>query len=152
MKTSKCIVGAGFTWLLVSLGCTLASATDNFSIDWFSVDGAATAMTGGIFSLDGTAGQPDAAAVTLVSGTQLMKGGFWALDFSANGSLSPTLLLQRTGISELTLSWYPDPPGFRVQQSLTLMPDSWTNLLIEPANPVVLPLAGDHSFFRLIKP
>lgn len=129
-----------------------ARALDNFSADWFTVDGGGASMSGGVFSLEGTSGQPDAGLITLANGEQLLKGGFWALDFSQLGNVSPTIQIQRTGLSEVTLSWYPDTPGFRLQQSLTLKSDSWTTLSSAPANPSVLPLDMDHLFFRLLKP
>lgn len=152
MRPAACVAKLCATWLLFFSAAISARATDNFSIDWFTIDGGGGSMSGGVFVLDGTTGQPDAGPVTLASGTQFIKGGFWALDFSALGNLAPTLQLQQTGFSELTLSWYPDTPGFLLQQSLTLTPDSWTTLPSTPGNPAILPMSGDHLFFRLIKP
>lgn len=153
MKKSKCVFSIGLVWFVACLASSTVSATDNFSIDWFSIDGAAaTAINGGVFSIEATSGQPDSGPVTLAGGSLLIKGGFWALDFSSSGDFTPAMQLQQTGPSELLLSWYPDAPGFRVQQSLTLAPNSWTDIPAEPVNPLILPLTGDHLFFRLIKP
>ncbi len=139
-------------WILLFTAAMPARATDSFSIDWFTIDGGGALMSGGDFTLNGTTGQTDAGVVTLASGEQFLKGGFWAFDFSAIGGITPTLQIQLGSLSELTVSWYPDTPGFRLQQSLTLMPDSWTTLSSLPDNPAVLPISTDRQFFRLLKP
>lgn len=139
-------------WFLFCTAVMSARATDSFSIDWFTIDGGGALMSGGDFTLNGTTGQPDTGMATLVSGEQFLKAGFWAFDFSDVGGITPTLQIQLGGLSEVTLSWYPDTPGFLLQQSLTLMPDSWTTLSTIPGNPAVLPVTTDRQFFRLIKP
>ena len=141
-------------WLsfVLCAGGTGGFAADNFSIDWFTIDGGGGALSGGTFTLEGTTGQLDAGPVTLAGGTQSIKGGFWSLDFSTAGTVAPTLRLQQTSPTELSLSWFPDTPGYLLQQGLTLLPDSWTTLPSPPENPTSLTLSGDRMFFRLIKP
>jgi hypothetical protein len=47
----------------------------SFSIPWWTVDGGGGTSTGGVFSLSGTIGQPDASSSS--GGAYTVKGGFW---------------------------------------------------------------------------
>ncbi len=68
---------------LVVLGClagasSLASAQTGgiFDLSWNTIDGGgATYSTGGVFSLGGTIGQPDAGVMS--GGVYTLQGGFW---------------------------------------------------------------------------
>ncbi len=151
MLLPMCRMKLCLAWVLLGMGTVAARATDNFSIDWFTVDGGGALMSGGDFTLHGTTGQTDTGLTTLASGEQFLKSGFWAFDFSDPG-VTPTLQIQLSGLSELMLSWHPDTAGFSLQQSLTLMPDSWTPLAPVQSSPVVLPITAGPKFFRLIKP
>ena len=54
----------------------VALANGELEIPWFTVDsGGATASAGGDFTLGGTAGQPDAGALS--GGAYTLSGGFW---------------------------------------------------------------------------
>ncbi len=46
-----------------------------YSVDWYTVDGGGGSSVGGLFTLSGTAGQPDASA--LGGGLYSAVGGFW---------------------------------------------------------------------------
>ncbi len=128
------------------------SAPDAYTIDWFTVDGGGGEMSGGGYALSGTIGQLDAGLITLTNGNQWIKGGFWSLDFTALAGVTPTLQIFLGAPLEVTLSWYPDTPGFYMQQSSSLLPDSWINLSPVPANLVTLPMTTDSMFYRLLKP
>ena len=75
---------------LVVLGCvlsivTVATATNQYTIDWWTVDGGgATGIesSDGRFTLSGSIGQPDAGTVS--NDTYTVDGGFW------NGGTTPT--------------------------------------------------------------
>lgn len=82
------------TWILLALGCLLlivvplaiAQPADEgpFSLAWWTVDaGGTTGSTGGGYTLDGTAGQPDAGLLT--GGGYTLGGGFWR-----GGALAPS--------------------------------------------------------------
>jgi hypothetical protein len=67
----------------VALIATAAAVADDFSIDWWTVDGGGAAWTtGGDFELSATIGQADA-GITLTGGDFELVGGFWA------GALEP---------------------------------------------------------------
>jgi hypothetical protein len=52
-----------------------ARAVDGFDLSWWTVDGGGGSATGDTYTLTGTAGQPDAGALT--SGQYTLGGGFW---------------------------------------------------------------------------
>ena len=64
--------------LVVALGLISAAAlTDDFELDWFTIDGGGDMWTtGGDFELSGTIGQPDAGVMS--GGEFELVGGFWA--------------------------------------------------------------------------
>lgn len=62
-----------FCGLLVA-GVAWAS-TASYDLTWWTVDGGGGVLTGGGYTLSGTAGQPDAGV--LVGGTYTLGGGLW---------------------------------------------------------------------------
>jgi len=50
-------------------------ASAQFSIDWFTFDGGGGTSTGGVYTVSGTIGQPDAGAMS--GGSYSLAGGFW---------------------------------------------------------------------------
>jgi len=71
------------TNLLKNLGCLLllfgatAINAQNYTIDWFTIDGGGGTSTGGVYTVQGTIGQPDAGILT--GGNYSLQGGFWGL-------------------------------------------------------------------------
>jgi hypothetical protein len=63
---------------IVALG--LRAAADDYTLDWWTVDGGGVMWsTGGGFELGGTIGQPDASMVVMTGGAFELTGGFWAV-------------------------------------------------------------------------
>lgn len=60
------------------VGCSAAATLvwAQPSIPWYTVDGGGGTSTGGVYSLSGTIGQPDAGVLS--GGTFTLTGGFWA--------------------------------------------------------------------------
>src|SRR3989442_10530644 len=87
MKT-KCL----FLLLLV----VLPSAVDaqNYSIDWFTIDGGGGTSTGGVYSVSGTIGQP--AAGHLSGGNYTIDGGFLVIIAAIQTPGAPLLLAMLT--------------------------------------------------------
>lgn len=54
-----------------------AALAQSYSIDWHTIDGGGGTSTGGVYSVSGTIGQPDAG--TMSGGTYSLDGGFWSL-------------------------------------------------------------------------
>ena len=74
-----------FAAAVLALGASPAMA--QYEIDWYTIDGGGGRSTGGVYSLEGTIGQPDAEVVSLCSAdgglgcvnpTYELIGGFWA--------------------------------------------------------------------------
>lgn len=62
---------------IIALVATARVAANDFSLDWWSIDGGGFVWTtGGSYELGGTVGQPDAGAMT--GGEFELTGGFWS--------------------------------------------------------------------------
>lgn len=128
-----------------------------FSIDWFTIDGGGGTSTGGVFSLSGTIGQPDANAQPMTGGNFSLVGGFWSL-FAVQTPGAPLLTITlNPQLSTLNISWPSPSTGFVLQQNTDLNTTNWvvapqtvadngTNRFI-----IVNPPTGNR-FYRLFKP
>src|SRR6185503_17568854 len=76
-------------WCLVFLLCRSADA-QQYTIAWFTIDGGGGTSTGGVFSVSGTIGQPDAGG-PMTGGNYSLTGGFWALPGVIQMPDGPTL-------------------------------------------------------------
>jgi hypothetical protein len=128
----------------------LCAARAQYSIDWFTIDGGGGTSTGGVYSVSGTIGQPDAG--TMSGGTYTLVGGFWALPVAVQGTNGPLLNIVAAGSGFASVSWNPATPGFVLQFTPTLTPPAWTNTTSGATNPVVVPAGAASGFYRLIKP
>jgi hypothetical protein len=137
-------------WLLTSVLCLRAHA-QSYSIDWFTIDGGGGTSTGGVYSVSGTIGQPDAGA-PMTNGQYSVTGGFWALPTAVQSSGSPTLTILPATPGNATISWTPPTPGFVLQETWVLSPANWTNSLSGATNPIVVPATLPSKFYRLFKP
>jgi len=54
------------------------AAGAQYAITWHTIDGGGDTSTGGVYSISGTIGQPDAGA-TMTNGQYAITGGFWVL-------------------------------------------------------------------------
>jgi hypothetical protein len=136
---------------------TLAAAppasclAQSYSIDRFSIDGGGGASTGGVYTVSGTIGQPDAGGL-MTGGQFTLTSGFWALPIAVQSSNAPTLLILPAAPGWATISWTPAAPAFVLQFSPTLTPPAWTNALSGATNLVTVPATLPTRFYRLAKP
>src|SRR5437879_126264 len=65
-------------FILLFLSCSFVHA-QSFTIDWFTIDGGGGTSTGGVYSVSGSVGQPDAGAQPMTGGNFSLVGGFWSL-------------------------------------------------------------------------
>jgi hypothetical protein len=139
--------------LLLSAVCTYAQ---NFSLDWFTIDGGGGTSIGGNFSLSGTIGQPDASAQPMTGGGFSLSGGFWSL-FAVQTPDAPLLAIRLISASAAQVSWPSPSAGFVLQENLDLNSTNWVNapqaisdsganrfITVNPAN--------GRRFYRLFKP
>jgi hypothetical protein len=135
--------------LLTLAICSRAFA--QFSIDWFTIDGGGGSSSGGVYSVSGTIGQPDA-GVPMTNGQYSVTGGFWALPTAIQVSGAPTLTIVPAGAGLAAISWTPNTPGFVLQETLSLSPTNWVNSASGATNPIIVPATLPTKFFRVFKP
>lgn len=144
--------------ILVAVGVLLSAfaAWAQYSIDWFTVDGGGGTSTGGVYSVTGTIGQPDASPQPLQGGPYSVTGGFWSL-YAVQTSGAPRLSIFRTSTNTVVVSWPAPADGWTLQQNLNLSTTNWvtpaesinsdgTNKFI-----VVTPPQGNR-YYRLAQP
>jgi len=137
---------------LATLGLLiLLSAQAQLSIDWHTIDGGGGTSTGGVYSVGGTIGQPDASRQTMTGGNYTLTGGFWAL-YAVQTPGAPTLTIVPAGAGQAQISWTPASTNWVLQESLSLSPASWTYSLSGSTNPLVVPATLPTKFYRLFKP
>jgi len=137
--------------LLLSLLIPASSIAQSYSIDWHTIDGGGGTSTGGVYSVSGTIGQPDASGL-MTGGPYSVVGGFWALLTAVQSSNAPTLLIGPAAPGSATISWTPATPGFVLQVSPTLTPPAWTDAPSGATNPITVPATLPARFYRLSKP
>jgi hypothetical protein len=123
----------------------------SYSIDWFKIAGGGGTSTGGVYSVSGTIGQPEAGG-PLTNGQYSVTGGFWFLPSAVQVTGAPTLAIARAGPGQAAISWTPNTPGFVLQETLSLSPINWINSASGGTNPVLVPATLPTRFYRLFKP
>jgi len=145
MKTILALFGS----VLVGAASVLAQS---YSIDWFTIDGGGGTSTGGVYSISGTIGQPDAGASS--GGNYSLIGGFWGAGIPVQQAGGPTLFIVNLQNGNEKVTWLPNAPGLVLQEAAALNPTpiAWTNAPATYTNGASIPAAMQSRFFRLIKP
>jgi hypothetical protein len=141
------------TLLIVAvIALHFSARAQTYSIDWFTIGGGGGTSTGGVYSVSGTIGQPDAG--TLSGGNYSLIGGFWGAVIPVQTPGAPALLIQNLTGGSVKLTWLPNTPGFALQEagSLNATPVGWSNAPPIYTNGVTIPASLQTRFFRLIKP
>ena len=133
------------------LSAALSLSAQNYSIDWYTIDGGGGTSSGGPYTLSGTIGQPDAGVHT--GGPYTLVGGFWGA-FAVQQVGAPTLYIRPAGPGKVTISWDPPIAGFVLQESgdLSLGPGGWGNSPSGSTNPATIDTIAPVRFYRLQKP
>jgi hypothetical protein len=142
------------TWFAFAAGLALAVSAQNFTVDWYTLDGGGGTSTGGVYSVSGTIGQPDAGAMS--GGNYSLTGGFWAL-YAVQTPGAPRLSVWRTTTNTVVVSWPSPSTGFWLYQNTNVNSTNWvsppetvnddgTNKFI-----IVNPPSGNR-FYRLKQP
>src|SRR5712671_25761 len=103
--------------------CGFAAQAQSYSIDWFTIDGGGGTSTGGVFSVSGTIGQPDAGHMS--GGNYTLDGGFWGIIAAVQTPGAPTLRIFRTTTNTVVLAWPVSPTVFSLQQETNLSIPNW---------------------------
>jgi hypothetical protein len=148
------------TKLLLVLGCfvglTKSALAQNYSIDWHTIDGGGGTSTGGVYSVTGTIGQPDAGAL-MTGGNYTLQGGFWAIQ-AVQTPGAPLLSISRTTTNTVVVSWPSPSTGWTLQQNTNSISSvNWSNApgTIQDNGTtktlIVNPPTGNR-YYRLFKP
>ena len=133
-------------------------AQAQYAIDWFTMDGGGGTSTGGVFSVSGTIGQPDAGVMS--GGQFTLVGGFWGIVAAIQTSDAPSLSVANLG-SHVLLSWPMPADGWLLERTNILSgvagpwtqvpPPYQTNSGVISVSFTNTPPVG-NQFFRLHKP
>jgi len=122
----------------------------SYSIDWSTIDGGGGTSAGGVYSVSGTIGQPDAGKMS--GGNYSIDGGFWGLNAAVQTPGAPLLTILPSSPGQVTISWTPATPGFVLQENPNLATTNWVNAPSGSTNPIVVPAVLPAKFYRLFKP
>jgi hypothetical protein len=136
----------------IVLGAPLTIHAQNFAIDWSTIDGGGGTSTGGVYSVSGSIGQPDAGAMS--GGIFSLTGGFWSVIQTPGAPLLS--ITHNSQLSTITISWPSLSTGFGLQQNLNLLTTNWTSVPQVPNDngtnkSVTLPISTGNRFYRLQK-
>ena len=142
--------------LMLVFGSLSGVLAQTYSIDWSTIDGGGGTSTGGVYSVSGTIGQPDANQQPVTGGNFSLVGGFWSL-FAVQTPGAPLLSIARTTTNTVVVSWPSPATGFSLIANPDLSTTSWVQVAQVPADDgttkrVVLPAGHGNLFLRLIKP
>jgi hypothetical protein len=142
---------------LPCLAFCLAAWGQSYSIDWSTVDGGGGTSTGGVYTVSGTIGQPDAGVMS--GGTYTLNGGFWGVVAAVQMPGAPWLTVARTATNSVIVSWPLSGDGWVLE---------WTNRIARLTTPwpqvtlpcqtngvqawVIDPAPPGNRFYRLHKP
>src|SRR6266446_1749538 len=106
--------------------CGAAALAQNYSIDWFTLDGGGGTSTGGVYSISGTIGQADAGHMS--GGSFTIDGGFWSIIAAVQTPGAPLLRVTRTTTNTVAVSWPSPSTGFTLQQNTNGVSSvNWSN-------------------------
>src|SRR5207249_7170371 len=112
--------------------------------------------TGGVYSLSGTIGQPDAGGLSQTTGgSYTLAGGFWSIVAVVPTAGAPSLTILHSG-SNVIVSWPSPATGFGLEQNTALSAVNWIGIGQVPNDDgtnktVTLPISPGNRFYRLKK-
>jgi hypothetical protein len=145
---------AAKTLAVILLGFALARVAhaQSYAVDWSTIDGGGGTSTGGVYSVSGSIGQPDAGHMS--GGNYSIDGGFWGIVAAVQTPDAPTLTVTHSG-NQVAVSWLSPSTGFVLQQNSNLAnPNGWatSGYTITDTNglkSITLTSPAGNLFFRL---
>jgi hypothetical protein len=97
----------------------------SYTLDWWTIDGGGGTSTGGVYSVSGTIGQPDAG--TMNGGNYTLVGGFWA-PYAVQTPGAPYLWATRTPTNTVVVWWALSTISWQLQATPNLVTSgsNWT--------------------------
>jgi len=113
--------------IAIQLAAGLAAHAQTYAVDWSTFDGGGTS-TGGVYSLSGAIGQPDAGSMN--GGTYTLQGGFWAAFAAVQTPGTPWLKVFRTSSNTVVVSWPLPATGWVLEatEALPQGPAPWPQI------------------------
>jgi hypothetical protein len=145
---SKLISGMALALAMLAL----AVRAQDYSVDWSTIDGGGGTSTGGVYSVTGTIGQPDAGRMS--GGNYSMEGGFWGVIAAVQTPGAPFLFISVTATNTVLVSWPYPSTGFNLQQNGALGTPNWASVTNSPVHSgqewqLILQPQFGNRFFRL---
>ncbi len=117
------VLGLLYFCFLLSVFSFQASG-QTYSIDWYKIAGGGGTSSGGLYTVTGTIGQPDAGGA-MTGGNYSLTSGFWSLISVAQTPGAPTLYISSSG-NTVTVYWQ-NVSGWGLQQNNKLsLPANWS--------------------------
>jgi hypothetical protein len=141
--------------VVLAIRCIQASA-QTYSADWHKVASGGGVSTGGVYSVNGTAGQHDAGG-PMTGGSDSITGGFWALS-AVQTPGAPLLKILLSNTNTAIVSWPEPSAGWILQQNTSLaLPAGWsnaTNAVTQAGgqNQIIVKPPTGNRFYRLVHP
>ena len=141
--------------LIILALAVLSARAQSYSVDWYKIAGGGGTSTGGLYSVSGTIGQPDASGA-MTGGSYSLTGGFWSLINVVQTTGAPTLSITHSGNSVI-VSWPTPSASWTLQQNGNLPGGSWatSGYLVSTnggINSITITLSAGNLFFRLSNP
>jgi hypothetical protein len=140
---------------IITLSLAISAGAQNYSIDWFTIDGGGGSSSGGGYTLSGTIGQPDAGHMS--GGNFTIDGGFWGLIAAVQTPGTPLLRIFLTTTNTVIVAWPTAAAGFSLEQNNNVATASWSNVtntvtVVGSENQVTVAPPAGNKFYRLRYP
>src|ERR1035437_6681893 len=141
--------------LIILALAVLSARAQSYSVDWYKIAGGGGTSTGGLYSVSGTIGQPDASGA-MTGGNYSLTGGFWSLINVVQTTGAPTLSITHSGNSVI-VSWPTPSASWTLQLNGNLAGGSWatSGYLVSTnggINSITITSPAGNLFFRLSNP
>jgi hypothetical protein len=131
----------------------------NVTIDWFTMDGGGGTSTGGVYTIQGTIGQPDAGLMS--GGSYSLVGGFWSIASAIQTPGAPRLTVTRNpSTGAVTISWPKPAEGWLLDQTSALASPATSTSWSQVSPPystnatdvsITVPAPAGDRYYRLRK-
>ena len=146
----KLVIGMALSLAMMATG----AQAQTYTVDWFALAGGGGTSTGGVYTVSGTIGQPDAGHLS--GGSYTLDGGFWGIIGAVQMPGAPSLSISLTATNTVLVSWPYPSDGFFLQQNGAVGTTNWVGVTNSPVQVgpqwqlIAQPPAG-NKFFRLLK-
>jgi hypothetical protein len=115
------------TAALVGMLASVTTLAQTYSVNWSAVDGGGGTSTGGVYTVSGTIGQPDAGKLT--GSNYALEGGFWRIVGAVQAPGAPYLWVTRTPTNTVCVWWALSGTSWQLRATTNLITggSSWSS-------------------------